>query len=93
MFGISSDTPQANKAFAEKERLPFPLLTDQSDFLRKSFGIKGDLFGMLKGRQVRQHSDCYMCTYFYYVLLMLNLTIKLTHTSVQWMQKMEVSLA
>jgi len=52
VFGISSDTPDANAAFAQKERLPFPLLTDQSDFLRKSFGIKADLFGMLKGRQV-----------------------------------------
>lgn len=51
VFGISSDTPEANAAFAKKERLPFPLLTDQSDFLRKSFGIKNDMFGMLKGRQ------------------------------------------
>ena len=53
VFGISSDTPEANAAFAKKERLPFPLLSDQNDFLRKSFGIKGNVFGMLKGRQVR----------------------------------------
>ena len=53
VFGISSDTTEANAAFAKKERLPFPLLTDQNDFLRKSFGIKGNMFGMLKGRQVR----------------------------------------
>lgn len=52
VFGISSDSTEANAAFAKKERLPFPLLTDQSDFLRKSFGIKGNVFGMLKGRQV-----------------------------------------
>ena len=52
MFGISSDSTEANAAFAKKERLPFPLLTDQNDFLRKSFGIKGNVFGMLKGRQV-----------------------------------------
>lgn len=52
VFGISSDSPEANAAFAKKERLPFPLLTDQNDFLRKSFGIKGNVFGMLKGRQV-----------------------------------------
>ena len=52
VLGISSDTPEKNKEFAQKERLPFPLLSDQNDFLRKSFGIKGDLFGMLKGRQV-----------------------------------------
>ena len=29
----------------QAQRLPFPLLTDQSEFLRKSFGIKGDLLG------------------------------------------------
>lgn len=63
VFGISSDTPEKNAEFAQQQRLPFPLLTDQSDFLRKSFGIKGDLFGMLKGRQVcifLQH--CLECT-------------------------------
>lgn len=35
----------------QAQRLNFPLLTDQSDFLRKSFGIKGDLLGLLPGRQ------------------------------------------
>ena len=35
----------------QAQRLPFPLLTDQSEFLRKSFGIKGDLLGLLPGRQ------------------------------------------
>ena len=29
----------------QAQRLPYPLLTDQSEFLRKSFGIKGDLLG------------------------------------------------
>lgn len=70
VFGISSDTPEANAAFAKKERLPFPLLTDQNDFLRKSFGIKGNVFGMLKGRQVSSivhalaymHDACYVST-------------------------------
>lgn len=64
VFGISSDTTEANAAFAKKERLPFPLLTDQNDFLRKSFGIKGNVFGMLKGRQVRTivgaGAECYV---------------------------------
>lgn len=35
----------------QAQRLPYPLLTDQSEFLRKSFGIKGDLLGLLPGRQ------------------------------------------
>jgi len=51
VFGISSDPPEVNANFAKEQRLPFPLLTDQGDFLRKSFGIKADLFGVLPGRQ------------------------------------------
>eukprot|EP00882_Tetradesmus_deserticola_P007681 GHRQ01008089.1.p1 GENE.GHRQ01008089.1~~GHRQ01008089.1.p1 ORF type:complete len:190 (+),score=92.65 GHRQ01008089.1:420-989(+) len=51
VFGISSDSPEANKAFADSNRLPFPLLTDPSSILRKTFGIKGDLMGLLPGRQ------------------------------------------
>ena len=35
----------------QAQRLNFPLLTDQSEFLRKSFGIKSDWLGMLPGRQ------------------------------------------
>ena len=35
VFGISSDSPAENKAFAESQRLPYPLLTDASSILRK----------------------------------------------------------
>lgn len=35
VYGISSDSPAANKAFAESQRLPFPLLTDPAGALRK----------------------------------------------------------
>ena len=35
VYGISSDSPSANKAFAESQRLPFPLLTDAGGALRK----------------------------------------------------------
>ena len=51
VFGISSDEPEANKAFADAQRLPFPLLTDGSSILRKVFGIPADLLGLLPGRQ------------------------------------------
>ncbi|WIA14474.1 hypothetical protein OEZ85_002997 [Tetradesmus obliquus] len=51
VFGISSDSPAENKAWADANRLPFPLLTDPSSILRKTFGIKGDLLGLLPGRQ------------------------------------------
>lgn len=51
VFGISSDTPEDNKAFATAQRLPFALLTDPSSILRKTFGIKSDMLGLLPGRQ------------------------------------------
>lgn len=35
VFGISSDSPAENKAWADANRLPFPLLTDPSSILRK----------------------------------------------------------
>jgi peroxiredoxin Q/BCP len=35
VFGISSDSPEDNKAFATAQRLPFPLLSDPSSILRK----------------------------------------------------------
>ncbi|GBF96442.1 thioredoxin dependent peroxidase [Raphidocelis subcapitata] len=50
VFGISGDEPADNKAFAQAQRLPFPLLTDPSNILRKTFGIPNDLL-FLPGRQ------------------------------------------
>ena len=51
---LCSDDLEKNSKFAKEQRLPFPLLCDQGSFLRKSFGIKGDLLGLLPGRQVSQ---------------------------------------
>ncbi|KAK9843676.1 hypothetical protein WJX81_002003 [Elliptochloris bilobata] len=51
VLGISSDTPEVNAEFAEAQNLPFPLLSDANELLRKSFGIKGDLLGLLPGRE------------------------------------------
>ncbi|GFR51781.1 hypothetical protein Agub_g14238, partial [Astrephomene gubernaculifera] len=51
VFGISSDSPEENAAFAAAQRLPFPLLSDAGAILRKSFGVKSDLLGLLPGRQ------------------------------------------
>lgn len=51
VFGISSDTPEENAAFAKSNNLQFPLLSDQGSILRKTFGIKADLLGLLPGRQ------------------------------------------
>eukprot|EP00967_Tisochrysis_lutea_P134654 scaffold238108_cov15-Tisochrysis_lutea.AAC.3 len=51
VFGISSDSPEENAAWAKANNLPFPLLTDSNSILRKSFGIKADFLGLLPGRQ------------------------------------------
>lgn len=51
VYGISSDSPEDNDKFAKAQRLQFPLLTDQGSILRKTFGIKADLMGLLPGRQ------------------------------------------
>lgn len=52
VLGISSDTPEANADFAKAQRLPFPLLSDEGGDFRKALGVKGDLFGLVPGRQV-----------------------------------------
>ena len=49
VFGISGDEPAKNAAFRSANNLPFKLLSDSGNFLRKSFGIKGDLLGLLPG--------------------------------------------
>lgn len=50
VFGISSDSPEKHKQFAERYRLPFTLLADTGNTVRKAFGVKGDLFGLIPGR-------------------------------------------
>lgn len=50
VFGISSDSPSKHKRFAERYRLPFTLLADRDNVVRKAFGVKGDLFGLIPGR-------------------------------------------
>ena len=50
VIGVSSDSPSSHKKFAEKYRLPFTLLSDRENNLRKAFGVKADLFGLIPGR-------------------------------------------
>ncbi len=50
VFGISSDSVEKHKNFAEKHRLPFRLLSDENKRVRKLFGVPGDLLGLLPGR-------------------------------------------
>lgn len=49
VIGVSSDSPDSHKKFAEKHRLPFTLLADQKGELRKAFGVPST-FGVMPGR-------------------------------------------
>ena len=50
VFGISADSPRSHKAFKAKHRLPFTLLSDRGNAIRKQLGIKSTLLGLLPGR-------------------------------------------
>ncbi|XVF35181.1 hypothetical protein REPUB_Repub18cG0123000 [Reevesia pubescens] len=51
VVGISGDDQSSHKAFAKKYRLPFTLLSDEGNKVRKEWGVPADLFGTLPGRQ------------------------------------------
>ncbi|CAI9760546.1 unnamed protein product [Fraxinus pennsylvanica] len=51
VIGISGDDPASHKAFKQKYKLPFTLLSDDSNKVRKEWGVPSDLFGALPGRQ------------------------------------------
>ncbi len=51
VVGISGDAPEANAAFAAAQNLPFDLLSDSGNFVRKAFEIKADFLGLLPGRE------------------------------------------
>ena len=49
VIGISSDSVESHKAFAQKHHLPFTLLADVGGTVRKQFGVTKTL-GLLPGR-------------------------------------------
>lgn len=49
VVGVSSDPPASHRAFKEKHRLPFALLSDEGGALRKQLGVPKTL-GLLDGR-------------------------------------------
>ncbi|WOH09008.1 hypothetical protein DCAR_0728459 [Daucus carota subsp. sativus] len=51
VVGISGDDASSHKAFAKKYKLPFTLLSDEGNKVRKDWGVPSDLFGTLPGRQ------------------------------------------
>lgn len=50
VVGISADTVKAHKAFAEKHRLPFILLSDTDKAVQRAFGVPRSVLGLLPGR-------------------------------------------
>ncbi|PPR93452.1 hypothetical protein GOBAR_AA27212 [Gossypium barbadense] len=51
-FYPADETPGCTKQnFAKKYRLPFTLLSDEGNKVRKEWGVPSDLFGTLPGRQ------------------------------------------
>lgn len=51
VVGISGDTVASHVKFASKYNLPFTLLADTDKKLRKKFGVKSSLLGLLPGRE------------------------------------------
>jgi peroxiredoxin Q/BCP len=50
IIGISGQSVESHKEFAEKYRLSFTLLSDEGDKIRKRFGVPANLLGMIPGR-------------------------------------------
>ena len=50
VVGISSDSPMSHQDFIAKYNLPFTLLTDSTDEVRKAFGVKGNYSNQQPGR-------------------------------------------
>jgi peroxiredoxin len=56
VIGISVNDPFSNKAFAEKNRLTFPILSDYNRHVIKAYGVETPDFGGLKGYTVAKRS-------------------------------------
>ncbi|KYC36797.1 alkyl hydroperoxide reductase [Scytonema hofmannii PCC 7110] len=49
VIGVSGDSPESHQKFATKYQLPFTLLSDKGDQIRKSYGATA-AFGLFPGR-------------------------------------------
>jgi peroxiredoxin Q/BCP len=50
VIGISGQSVESHKKFAEKHNLPFTLLSDEGNNVRKMFGVPSNMFGAIPGR-------------------------------------------
>lgn len=48
--GVSSDDSASHRRFAEKHRLPFPLLTDEGGAVRRQLGVPRAMLGFMESR-------------------------------------------
>lgn len=51
VIGISSDDEDSHQKFAKKYKLPFTLLADAKNKVRRMFGVQANLLGILPGRE------------------------------------------
>ena len=51
VVGISSQGTESKKAFAEKHRLPFTLVSDDGGKVREQYGVKASFLGLVDGRE------------------------------------------
>jgi len=56
VIGISVNDPFSNKGFAEKNRLPFPILSDYNHEVIKTYGLEYQNFAGLSGYTVAKRS-------------------------------------
>jgi thioredoxin-dependent peroxiredoxin len=50
IIGISGQSVESHKNFAEKFKLNYPILSDEGDTVRKLFGVPSQYFGLVPGR-------------------------------------------
>jgi thioredoxin-dependent peroxiredoxin len=50
VIGISSQSVESHKYFAEVNKLKYTLLSDNDNKVRKLFGVQGRMFGLIPGR-------------------------------------------
>ena len=51
VIGVSADSVDSHKAFANNRRLPFILLSDPNNVVSKAYDVSGSMFGLLPGRE------------------------------------------
>lgn len=51
VIGVSADSVDSHKLFALNRRLPFQLLSDTDNKVRKSYGVSGSMLGLIPGRE------------------------------------------